>query len=91
MFDRMFDGTLEMWRKDAGVVPFEIQQQLFDKTFLLTDGAYPRYSRFVKDSKQPISKPDKDLSAWQEPAARKDIERAFALLKGCWQFMAGRY
>jgi Plant transposon protein len=59
----------------------------FDTPFLLTDGAYSRYSRFGKGNKQPINKRDKDFSAWQG-AARQDIERSFALLKGCWQSTA---
>jgi hypothetical protein len=81
----MLDGELEEVERKAGVVPFDILQQPFDKTFLLSDGAYPRYSRFVKAIKQPISNRDRKFSAWQE-SARKDIERVVGLLKGCWQF-----
>jgi Plant transposon protein len=87
MFDRMLDGTLEDVERNAGVVPFQIQNESFDATFLLADGAYPRYSRFVKGIKQPISNRDRDYTAWQE-AARKDIERAFGMLKGTWQYTA---
>jgi hypothetical protein len=72
LFDRMLDGELEEVERKAGVVPFDILQQPFDKTFLLSGGAYPRYSRFVKAIKQPISNRDRKFSAWQE-SARKDI------------------
>jgi hypothetical protein len=82
LFDRMLDGEPEEVERKAGVVAFDILQQPFDKTFLLSDGAYPRYSRFVKAIKQPISNRDRKFSAWQE-SARKDIERAFGLLKCC--------
>jgi Plant transposon protein len=87
MFDRMIDGSLENVEKNAGVVPFQIQNQSFDATFPLADGAYPRYSRFIKGIKQPINKRDRDYTAWQE-AARNDIERAFGMLKGTWQYTA---
>jgi hypothetical protein len=38
----------------------------------------------VKGIKEPISAKEKKYTAWQE-ACRKDIERAFGVLKGTWQ------
>ena len=50
------------------------------------DGIYPKYSRFVKGIKEPLSEEESKYTAWQE-ACRKDIERAFGVLKGKFQFM----
>jgi hypothetical protein len=55
--------------------------------FLLVDGIYPKYSRFVKGIKDPLTQQEKSYTGWQE-AARKDIERAFGVLQGQWKFMA---
>jgi Plant transposon protein len=45
---------------------------------------YPPYSRFVKGIKLPVTRKEKHYTAWQE-ASRKDIERAFGVLKCTWQ------
>jgi hypothetical protein len=52
--------------------------------FILVDGIYLPYSRFVKGIKEPISLLEKKYTSWQE-GCRKDIERAFGVLKGTWQ------
>jgi hypothetical protein len=72
---------------DAGVVPFKIGDKTFEKTFVLVDGIYPSYSRFVKGIKLPITNQEKNFTGWQE-RARKDIERAFGAMKATWQFVA---
>ena len=51
------------------------------------DGIYPRYSRFVKGMKEPVTDVEKAFTEWQE-AARKDIERAFGNLQGKFQALA---
>jgi hypothetical protein len=68
--------------QQAGVVPFYIRgdDQPFHKTFLLVDGAYPKYCRFVRTINPPITQEEKNFSKWQE-GARKDIERAFGVLQ----------
>ena len=81
------NGDFAALEEDAGVVPFEIDQAQFRQLFLLVDGIYPKYSRFVKGIKDPLSQQEKSFSAWQE-AARKDIERAFGVLQCQWKFMA---
>lgn len=86
LLDRLVDGSFMELEKKAGVVPYCISNQVFDKCFLLVDGIYPRYSRFVKGIKEPISNEETAFTKWQE-SARKDIERAFGVLKNTWQFM----
>ena len=79
-------GAFEAKEEKAGVVPYTIGEQDFNKLFILVDGIYPKYSRFVKGYSQPIFKTEKNYTKWQE-GARKDIERAFGVLKQTWQFM----
>jgi hypothetical protein len=54
--------------------------EVFNKTYFLVDGIYPRYTRFVKGMRNPILEEDKKFTKWQE-SARKDIERAFGVLQ----------
>jgi hypothetical protein len=84
LFERMIDGSLHDIERSSGSVPFKVLEEEFTKVFLLVDGIYPKYSRFVKGIKEPITAQQKRYTAWQE-AARKDIERAFGVLKGTWQ------
>ena len=85
--DQLLDGSFCDLEKEAGVVPFHLdQEEQFNKLFILVDGIYPKYSRFVRGIKQPITREQKKFTGWQE-AARKDIERAFGVLKGKWQFL----
>ena len=86
LLDRMLDGTFHALEEEAGVVPFEVSGELFNNIFFLVDGIYPKYSRFVRGIKEPITQTEKYYTAWQE-AARKDIERAFGVLKNTWQFV----
>jgi hypothetical protein len=86
LLQRMLDGSLCTAEEEAGVVPFHINDIEFNKLFFLVDGIYPAYSRFVKGVKQPITKLEKVFTAWQE-GARKDIERAFGVIKITWQWL----
>ena len=81
LLDRMIDGEMAVIEKRSGVVPFKIGGQEFDKCFMLVDGIYPNYSRSVAGIKQPITETEAAYTAWQE-SVRKDIERAFGVLKG---------
>lgn len=85
--ERLIDGSYDSLERESGVVPFKIENEVFEKTFILVDGIYPQYSRFVKGIKEPITEEEKRYTSWQE-GARKDIERAFGILKSCWQFMS---
>ena len=86
LLGRLVDGSFVELEKEAGVVPYNISEEEFDKCFLLVDGIYPKYSRFVKGIKEPISPEETTFTTWQE-SARKDIERAFGVLKGMWQYL----
>ncbi|XP_023731091.1 uncharacterized protein LOC111878831 [Lactuca sativa] len=48
--------------------------------YYLTDGIYPQYSTFVKAFRHPMDPRDKYFKRRQE-GARKDVERAFGVLK----------
>ena len=74
------DGTFEEVERDSHEVPFSIGDEVFNKTYLLVDGIYPRYSRFVKSVVEPITAKEKAFTQFQE-SARKDIERAFGVLQ----------
>ena len=84
LLNGFLDGDFEA--REAGATPFNIGSEEFNKLFLLVDGIYPRYSRFVKAIKEPISHNEKKFTSFQE-SARKDIERAFGILQIMWQCM----
>ncbi|KAG7371276.1 plant transposon protein [Nitzschia inconspicua] len=87
LMDRLIDGSFHDLEEEAGVVPFKILQHEFKKTWITVDGIYPKYNRFVKGIKRPVTQQEKRYTQWQE-AVRKDIERAFfGVLKGTWQFL----
>lgn len=79
------DGSFVALEEESGVVPFKIGDEEFNRMFVLTDGIYPAYSRFVSGISSPVTDTEKTFTAWQE-AARKDIERAFGVIQSCWKF-----
>ena len=81
---KLIDGSFG--NLEDHLVPFEIAGQLFDQKFLLTDGVYSLFSRFVKPIKQPMTRMEKRYTKWQE-SARKSIERAFGILKERFQWV----
>ena len=83
--EMFLDGSMEDLEKE--VTPFVIEGEHFNKVFLLVDGIYPSFSRFVKGFKEPIGDFQKALTSWQE-SARKDIERAFGVLQSKFQCLA---
>ena len=83
--DMLLNG--EMQALEEGVVPFQIAGETFEQMYILVDGIYPAYSRFVKAFKEPAGDKERSLTSWQE-AARKDIERAFGVLQAKFQFLA---
>jgi len=72
---------------EADVVPYKIGDEKFNKLFVLADGIYPDYSRFVKSMKEPVTEEEKLMTLWQE-SKRKDVERAFGILQIKWQWIA---
>jgi hypothetical protein len=69
------------------VVPYVIGLEEFKWLYILVDGIYPKYSRFVKGMKEPTTRKEKIMTAWQE-GARKDIGRAFGIQQAKWQWIA---
>ena len=87
LLESLVDGSFAKLEERAGIVPFDIGGEQFNRLFALVDGIYPRYSRFVKGIQVPLTHSEKAYTAWQE-AARKDIERAFGVLQSRFQIMA---
>ncbi len=54
--------------------------------FVLVDGIYMKFSRFMKGIQIPLTRSKTRFMMWQE-AVRKDIERAFGNLKIMWKFV----
>ena len=77
----------EMAKLETPVVPYKIGEEEFNQLYLLVDGIYPSFSRFVKGYKEPIGDFELALTTWQE-SARKDIERAFGVLQLKFQCVA---
>jgi hypothetical protein len=84
LLDRLTNGSFKAVEAESGVVPFHIGDSstspAFGRMYLLVDGIYPKYSRFVRGFKAPITDEEVRFTAWQE-SARKDIERAFGVLQ----------
>jgi hypothetical protein len=97
LLDRLTNGTFKAVELEAGVIPFHIGDSPsspspsspppFDRMFLLVDGIYPKYSRFVRGFKAPITDEEVRFTGWQE-SARKDIERAFGVLQCKWKVLS---
>jgi hypothetical protein len=60
--------------------------RFYKRGYLLTDGIYPKWSTFVKAYPHPVDPKEKIFKRVQE-AARKDVERAFGVLKGKWKIL----
>ena len=85
LFDSLLDGRFE--EREQAVCPCCIGEESFQKLHTLVDGIHPRHSRFVKGMKEPVTREEKLLTAFQE-SARKDVERAFGVLQAKFQAMA---
>ena len=71
LLQALVDGTFI--DKEQDVVPFVIFGEEFSKMFILVDGIYPQFSRFVKGYKEPAGPMESRYIDWQE-AVRKAIE-----------------
>lgn len=85
LLEQILDGSFN--QLEANCVPYQVSKEQFEYLYILVDGIYPQYSRFVKGNKNPVTQREKRFSEWQE-ACRKDIERAFGNLQGKFQCMA---
>ena len=87
LFQRFINGHFHRLEESAKVTPYFIGTQQFNSLFVLVDGIYPAYSRFVRSMKRPVTAEEKFFAKWQE-ACRKDIERVFGVMKRSWKFLA---
>jgi hypothetical protein len=85
--ESLVDGTFISKEKEAAFMPYQISSKEFNQLYILVDGIYPPFSRFVRGMQQPIYRSEKKFTKWQE-STRKDIERAFGVLQGKFQYMA---
>ncbi|KAI3762178.1 hypothetical protein L1987_52602 [Smallanthus sonchifolius] len=63
--------------------PFHVNGREYKRGYYLTDGIYPTWSTFVKSFAYPTDPKEKKFKKVQE-SARKDVERAFGVLKAKW-------
>jgi hypothetical protein len=59
--DRLLDGKFHEVEAEAAVVPFMIKEEQFNKVFVLVDGIYPSYSRFVRGIKVPATREERSI------------------------------
>lgn len=85
LLENMLNGVFHELESD--ITPFTINGEIFSRMFLLVDGIYPQYARFVKAIEEPVLADEKKFTKWQE-SVRKDIERAFGVLQARWQVLA---
>lgn len=82
----LIDGSFKSLEAESKAVPYNILAEEFDKLFILVDGIYPQYARFVRGFKEPTTDMESRYTGWQE-GARKDIERAFGVLQAKFQYI----
>nr|XP_043613407.1 uncharacterized protein LOC122585343 [Erigeron canadensis] len=66
---------------------FTVNNGRYKRGYYLTDGIYPRWATHVKAMPYPTETNDKKFKKAQE-SARKDVERAFGVLKGKWGILS---
>ncbi|GJU40958.1 ALP1-like protein [Tanacetum coccineum] len=69
-------------------VPFVANNVLYKRGYYLTDGIYPQWSVLIKSIKNPGTHDHKRiLYKTKHEATRKDVERAFGVLKQKWKLI----
>ncbi|GKC54421.1 ALP1-like protein [Tanacetum coccineum] len=72
----------------AADVPFVVNNVLYKRGYYLTDGIYPQWSVLIKSITNPDTHDHKRiLYKTKHEAARKDVERAFGVLKLKWKLI----
>nr|XP_043620211.1 uncharacterized protein LOC122592062 [Erigeron canadensis] len=66
---------------------FTVNDRRYKRGYYLTDGIYHRWETHVKAMPYPTETNDKKFKKVQE-SARKDVERAFGVLKGKWRILS---
>jgi hypothetical protein len=87
LLEKWTEGSFGALERDSTVVPFSVGGESFERMYVLVDGIYPKYSRFVRGLPQPITEEETRFTQWQE-SARKDIERAFGVLQCKWKVLS---
>jgi hypothetical protein len=67
-------------------VRYKVNGNQYNLGYFLADGIYPEWLVFVKSIRLPITENDK-LYAQEQEGARKDIERAFGVLRRRWSVL----
>nr|XP_043611689.1 uncharacterized protein LOC122583336 [Erigeron canadensis] len=78
--------TIMLEADRAPKVEFTVNGRHFGKGYYLANGIYPEWATLVKSFKCPMEPKTTKFKRYQE-AARKDIERAFGVLQGCFQIV----
>ena len=76
----------DMFTGKAPDAPFEVNGRNYRFGYYLADGIYPTYSTIVKAFKHPDGQLEDTFKKRQE-SARKDVERAFGVLKAKWHIV----
>nr|XP_043631518.1 uncharacterized protein LOC122602967 [Erigeron canadensis] len=71
----------------APFCPFTVNEHTYRHGYYLVDGIYLTWPTFVKAYKYPTDPKEKMFKTAQE-SARKDVERAFGVLKGNWGILS---
>ncbi|XP_052619660.1 uncharacterized protein LOC111898554 [Lactuca sativa] len=79
LFDEKYHGT-------GPDCSFDLNGEHYKHGYYLADGIYPTWVVFVKSYPHAITNKKKRFKAAQE-SARKDVERTFGVLKGCWDIL----
>ena len=79
LFNDVYNGR-------APQCPFQVNNVQYKLGYYLADGIYPEWATFVKTFRTPLDQRRIRFSAAQE-AARKDVERAFGVLKQRWHII----
>jgi hypothetical protein len=67
----------------APLVQYTVNGNQYNQGYYLADGIYPEWAIFVKSISMPINDKDQEFANHQE-GERKDIERAFGVLRRRW-------
>lgn len=70
----------QLTNNDSPDVEFKVNGNAYTMGYYLADGIYPDYATLIKTMKAPSS-PKEKLFAKRQEAVRKDVERAFGVLK----------
>nr|XP_043639895.1 protein ALP1-like [Erigeron canadensis] len=65
---------------------FAVNGREYKRGYYLTDGIYSKYSAFIKAYPYPTDPKEKRFKKLQK-GVRKDVERAFGILKGKWKIL----